>query len=40
MLELNEVYFRKQEVRFAEHIARGSLYGDEVKLAESVEGLF
>jgi len=39
-IELNEVYFKKQEERFAEHIARGSLHIDEVKVAECEEGLF
>jgi len=41
-IELNEIYFQKQEARFAEHIAKGSLYEDKdtVNIVESVEGLF
>jgi len=43
-IELNRVYFEKQEARFAEHIAKGSLYEEgEVQTAETVEcteGLF
>jgi site-specific DNA-methyltransferase (adenine-specific) len=39
-IELNEVYFQKQEARFAEHTAKGNLYDGAVKVAESEEGLF
>jgi site-specific DNA-methyltransferase (adenine-specific) len=39
-IELNETYFQKQEDRFIEHIARGNLYNDEIKVVESEEGLF
>jgi site-specific DNA-methyltransferase (adenine-specific) len=39
-VELNEVYFKKQEARFAEHIAKGNLYENTVRTAESEEGLF
>jgi len=39
-IELNETYFEKEEARFKEHIATGSLYDDEVKVTESEEGLF
>jgi site-specific DNA-methyltransferase (adenine-specific) len=38
-IELNEVYFQKQEARFADHIAKGNLYGDEINVMESSEGL-
>jgi site-specific DNA-methyltransferase (adenine-specific) len=39
-IELNEVYFNKQEARFLEHVAKGDLYGGETKVIESEEGLF
>jgi len=40
-IELNKVYFDKQEERFAEHIAKGSLYEQkELKIVECEEGLF
>jgi site-specific DNA-methyltransferase (adenine-specific) len=40
-IELNEVYFQKQELRFAEHVAKGSLYDrKEIETAECGEGLF
>jgi len=38
-IELNEIYFNKQEERFAEHVAKGSLH-DVVEVTESKEGLF
>jgi len=38
-IELNKAYFDKQELRFAEHVAKGSLH-DVVEVAESKEGLF
>jgi site-specific DNA-methyltransferase (adenine-specific) len=39
-IELNEVYFQKQETRFQEHITGGNLYTNETKVVESEEGLF
>jgi site-specific DNA-methyltransferase (adenine-specific) len=40
-IELNKVYFDKQEDRFREHISKGSLYENkEIRVAESEEGLF
>jgi site-specific DNA-methyltransferase (adenine-specific) len=39
-IELNKIYFDKQEARFAEHIAKGNLYDNEIKTMESSEGLF
>jgi len=40
-IELNKVYFDKQEERFAEHVAKGSLYDrEEINVAESTEVLF
>ena len=39
-IELNEVYFQKQEERFAEHTAKGNLYEAKVKVSEFEEGLF
>ena len=39
-IELNQVYFQKQEERFAEHVAKGNLYENSVTVIESAEGLF
>ena len=40
-IELNQVYFQKQEERFAEHIAKGNLYDkDCIKTTELEGGLF
>jgi site-specific DNA-methyltransferase (adenine-specific) len=40
-IELNKVYFQKQEIRFSEHITKGNLYdSDTAQIAESAEGLF
>lgn len=39
-IELNKVYFEKQEKRFNEHVAEGNLWGDEINVKESDGGLF
>jgi site-specific DNA-methyltransferase (adenine-specific) len=39
-IELNKTYFDKQEARFAEHIAKGNLYDNDIKVIEPTEGLF
>jgi site-specific DNA-methyltransferase (adenine-specific) len=39
-VELNKIYFDKQEFFFKEHVAKGNLYGNDVRVTESEEGLF
>jgi hypothetical protein len=40
-IELNKVYFDKQEARFSEHIAEGDMFSSsDLKVCESKEGLF
>lgn len=39
-LELNKLYFEKEEARFKEHIAGGNLWEDVPSVAESGEALF
>ena len=38
-IELNQIYFQKQEKNFADHIAKGNLYEDNMKVVER-EDLF